>query len=41
MGNHQEHILEVFNRIAHKVMKDAIFYARIQANNEYYKEVLH
>jgi hypothetical protein len=41
MGNHQEHALEVFNCTAHKVMKDAISYAHIQANNEYYKEVLH
>jgi hypothetical protein len=40
-GNHQEHALEVFNCTAHKVMKDAISYAHIQANNEYYKEVLH
>jgi hypothetical protein len=30
----------VFNRNAHKVIKDAISYARIQANNQYYKEIL-
>jgi hypothetical protein len=40
MGNHQEHALEVFNRTAHKVMKDVIFYAHIQENNAYYKKVL-
>jgi hypothetical protein len=40
-GNHQEHALEVFNRTSHNVMKEAISYARIPANNEYYKEVLH
>jgi hypothetical protein len=40
-GNHQERALEVFNRTAHKVVKDAISYVRIQANNQYYKEVLH
>jgi hypothetical protein len=34
------HVLEVFNATAQKVMKDAISYARIQANNAYYKEVL-
>jgi hypothetical protein len=39
-GNHQTHALEVFNHIAHKVVKDAISYARIQANNMYYKNVL-
>ncbi len=39
-GNHQAHTLEVFNATAQKVMKDAILYARIQANNTYYKEVL-
>jgi hypothetical protein len=39
-GNHQEHALEVFNCTAHKVVKDTIFYARIQVNNTYYKEVL-
>jgi hypothetical protein len=41
MGNHQEHAIEIFNHIAHKVVNDAISYARIQANNQYYKEVLH
>jgi hypothetical protein len=40
MGNHQAHALEVFNRTADKVMKDAIFCAHIQANNTYYKEIL-
>jgi hypothetical protein len=39
-GNHQSHALEVFNATAQKVVKDAILYARIQANNTYYKEVL-
>jgi hypothetical protein len=39
-GNHQAHALEVFNHTAHKVVKDAIFYGRIQANNAYYKKVL-
>jgi hypothetical protein len=39
-GNHQAHALEVFNATAQKVMKDAISYAHIQANNAYYKEVL-
>jgi hypothetical protein len=39
-GNHQAYTLEVFNANAQKVMKDAILYARIQANNTYYKEVL-
>jgi hypothetical protein len=39
-GNHQAHALEVFNHIAHKVMKDAISYGCIQANKAYYKEVL-
>jgi hypothetical protein len=39
-GNHQVHTLEVFNATAQKVTKDAISYARIQANNTYYKEVL-
>jgi hypothetical protein len=34
------HALEVFNHTAHKVMKDAISYGRIHANNAYYKEVL-
>jgi hypothetical protein len=39
-GNHQTHTLEVFNHTAHKVVKDAISYAHIQANNVYYREVL-
>jgi hypothetical protein len=39
-GNHQAKALEVFNATAQKVMKDAILYARIQANNTYYKEIL-
>jgi hypothetical protein len=39
-GNHQAQTLEVFNATAQKIMKDAILYARIQANNTYYKEVL-
>jgi hypothetical protein len=39
-GNHQAHALEVFNATAQKVVNDAILYARIQANNTYYKEVL-
>jgi hypothetical protein len=39
-GNHQVHVLEVFNHTAHKVMKDTVSYGRIQANNVYYKEVL-
>jgi hypothetical protein len=39
-GNHQTHTFEVFNVTAQKVMKDTISYARIQANNTYYKEVL-
>jgi hypothetical protein len=39
-GNHQAHTLEVFNATAQNVAKDAIFYAHIQANNTYYKEVL-
>jgi hypothetical protein len=39
-GNHQAHALEVFNATAQNVVKDAISYARIQANNTYYKEVL-
>jgi hypothetical protein len=34
------HALEVFNATAQKVVKDAISYACIQANNIYYKEVL-
>jgi hypothetical protein len=40
MGNHQDHAPAVFNRNAHKVVKDTISYARIQANNQYYKEIL-
>jgi hypothetical protein len=40
-GNHQEHALAVFNRVAHKVVKDEILYAHIQANNQYYKKVLY
>jgi hypothetical protein len=39
-GTHQAHALEVFNATAQKVVKDTILYARIQANNTYYKEVL-
>jgi hypothetical protein len=39
-GNHQAQALKVFNATAQKVMKDAISYAHIQANNTYYKEVL-
>jgi hypothetical protein len=39
-GNYQTHALEVFNAIAQNVMKDAIWYACIQANNAYYKEIL-
>ena len=39
-GNHQDHALAVLNRNANKVVKDAISYARIQANNEYFKVVL-
>jgi hypothetical protein len=39
-GNHHNHALAVFNLNAHNVVKDAISYARIQANNEYYKEIL-
>jgi hypothetical protein len=39
-GNHQAHTLEVFNHTAHKVLKDTISYACIQANNTYYKEFL-
>jgi hypothetical protein len=41
MSNHQEHALAIFNRTAHKVVKDAIYYAHVQVNNQYYKEVLH
>jgi hypothetical protein len=40
MGNHQDHSLAVFIRNAHKVIKDAISYARFQENNQYYKEIL-
>jgi hypothetical protein len=40
MGNHQEHTLEVFNCIAHNVIKDTISYARIQAYNVYYQGIL-
>jgi hypothetical protein len=39
-GNHQGHTLVVSNATAQKVMKDAISYAHIQANNAYYKDVL-
>jgi hypothetical protein len=39
-GNHQMHTLEVFNHTAHKVVKDAISYARIQANNAYYRDII-
>jgi hypothetical protein len=39
-GNHQTHTLEVLNATAQKVVKDAISYAHIQANNTYYKEVI-
>jgi hypothetical protein len=39
-GNHQAHALEVFNHTAHKIVKDTISYARIQANNAYNREVL-
>jgi hypothetical protein len=39
-GNHQAHALEVFNATAQKVVKDAILYARIQANNTYCKEAI-
>jgi hypothetical protein len=34
------HALKVFNHTAHMVVKDAVSYARIQANNAYYKDVL-
>jgi hypothetical protein len=34
------HALDVFNVTAQKVVNDAISYARIQANNTYYKKVL-
>jgi hypothetical protein len=40
MDNHQAHSLAAFNHIAHKVVMDTISYARIHANNAYYKEVL-
>jgi hypothetical protein len=40
VSNHQAHAPEVFNRTAHKIVNDIISYARIQANNVYYKEVL-
>jgi hypothetical protein len=40
IGNHQDHLLVVFNLNAHKVVKNAISYAQIQANNQYYKEIL-
>jgi hypothetical protein len=39
-GNHQMHALEVFNHIAHKVVKDVVSYAHIQTNNVYYKDIL-
>jgi hypothetical protein len=39
-GNHQAHALEVFKHTVYRVVKDVIFYARIQANNAYYREVL-
>jgi hypothetical protein len=39
-GNHQMHALEVFNHIAHKVVKDVVSYAHIQTNNAYYKDIL-
>jgi hypothetical protein len=41
MGNNQDHTHVIFNHNAHKVMKDVISYARIQANSQYYKEILH
>jgi hypothetical protein len=34
------HALEVFNHTAHKVVKYAISYGHIQANNAYYMEVI-
>jgi hypothetical protein len=34
------HAFEVFIYTAHKVVKDAITNARIQANNIYYKDIL-
>jgi hypothetical protein len=39
-GNHQAQTLDIFNHTAHKVVKDAISYGHIQANNVYYKKVL-
>jgi predicted GH43/DUF377 family glycosyl hydrolase len=39
-GTHKAQALEVFNATTQKVMKDIILYARIQANNTYYKDVL-
>jgi hypothetical protein len=39
-GKHPTHTLEVFNHNAHKVMKDTISYAHIEANNAYYKDIL-
>jgi intracellular septation protein A len=41
MGSHQEHELAIYNYTTHKVVKDVISYARIQANNTYYNDVLH
>jgi hypothetical protein len=38
--NHHANALDVFNATAQKIVNDAISYARIQANNTYYKEVL-
>jgi hypothetical protein len=38
--NYEDHTLATFKRNTHKVVKDAIFYAQIQANNQYYKEIL-
>jgi hypothetical protein len=34
------HTLEVFNHTTHKVVKDTVSYARIEATNTYYKDVL-
>jgi hypothetical protein len=39
-GNHQTHTLEVFNHTAHKVVKDIVSCACIQANNAYYMDIL-
>jgi mannosyltransferase OCH1-like enzyme len=39
-GNHQTYSHEIFNHTAHKVVKDAVSYACIKANNDYYREVL-